>query len=92
MLSDPGGVTYPCLLTMYVILLSDFPMPSATSQQEINEARSLQPLAYGLQLPYLRLTYAVTSASSRLGIGCVRSTLSQSHFQRLADRRFVAHR
>ncbi len=47
--------------------------------------------AYGLQSPCLRLTYAVTDAGSRLGMEYVGSTLLQSHFQRLATRRLVAH-
>ena len=47
--------------------------------------------AYGLQSPCLRLTYAVTDASPRLGMECAGSALLQSHFQRLATRRIVAH-
>ena len=47
--------------------------------------------AYGLQSPCLRLTYAVTDASPRLGMECAGSTLFQSHFQRPATRRLVAH-
>ena len=47
--------------------------------------------AYGLQSPCLRLTYAVTDASPRLGMECAGSALLQSHFQRLATRRLVAH-
>ncbi len=47
--------------------------------------------AYGLQSPCLRLTYAVTDASPRLGMECAGSALSQSHFQRLATRHLVAH-
>ena len=57
----------------------------------INGAQSLQPTAYGLQPPCLRLTYVVTNASSRLGMECVGSTLLQSHFQRPADKHLVAH-
>ena len=48
--------------------------------------------AYGLLSPCLRLTYAVTDASPRLGMECAGSTLLQSHFQRPATRRLVAHR
>ena len=48
--------------------------------------------AYGLRSPCLRLTYAVTDASPRLSMECAGSALFQSHFQRLVDRHFVAHR
>jgi len=47
--------------------------------------------AYGLQSPYLRLTHAVTSVSPRFSMECVGSALFQSHFQRPADKHFVAH-
>ena len=46
---------------------------------------------YGLHPPCLRLTHAVTGVSPRLGMECVGSTLFQSHLQRLAAVRFVAH-
>jgi hypothetical protein len=48
--------------------------------------------AYGLHPPCLRLTHAVTGVSPRLGMECVGSTLFQSHLQRQAAVRFVAHR
>jgi len=47
---------------------------------------------YGLHPPCLRLTHAVTGVSPRLGMECVGSTLFQSHLQRQAAVRFVAHR
>jgi hypothetical protein len=47
---------------------------------------------YGLHSPCLRLTHAVTVVSPRLGMACVGSTLCQSHLQRQAAMRFVAHR
>ena len=46
---------------------------------------------YGLHPPCLRLTHAVTGVSPRLGMACVGSTLCQSHLQRQAAVRFVAH-
>jgi len=46
---------------------------------------------YGLHPPCLRLTHAVTGVSPRLGMECVGSTLFQSHLQRQAAVRFVAH-
>jgi hypothetical protein len=48
--------------------------------------------AYGLHPPCLRLTHAVAGVSPRLGMACVGSTLCQSHLQRQAAVRFVAHR
>ena len=67
--------------------------PLSHPRKRVNEAQSLQPLlAYGLQPPCLRLTYAVTDASPRLSMECAGSALFQSHFQRLVDRHFVAHR
>jgi hypothetical protein len=47
--------------------------------------------AYGLHPPCLRLTHAVAVVSPRLGMECVGSTLFQSHLQRQATVRFVAH-
>jgi hypothetical protein len=49
-------------------------------------------MAYGLQSPCLRLTYAVTDAGPKLGMECAGSSLFQSHFQRPATRHLVAHR
>ncbi len=63
----------------------------ALTSKLLNEAQSLQHKAYGLQPPCLRLTHAVTSVSSRLGMGCAGSALSQWHFQPPATRHFVAH-
>ena len=47
--------------------------------------------AYGLHHPCLRLAHGVTDESPRLGMECAGSALFQSHLQRLAVERFVAH-
>ncbi len=93
MLYDPGGVMHSCPSWECTILFSGNSTPSTTPKgTELTGLNHFSQMAYGPQLPCLRLTHAVTSASSRLGIECVGSALFQSHFQRPADRRFVAHR
>ena len=68
-----------------------FGHPQPPQINSLNEAQSLQHKAYGLQPPCLRLTHVVTNVSSRLGMGCAGSALSQSHSQRPANKHFVAH-
>ena len=79
-------------IAVYEIVLSDLSTSSATSEMALTRLNHFSHMAYGLQLPCLRLAHAVTDANPRLGMECVRSTLFQSHFQRLVDKHFVAHR
>ena len=92
MLFDPGGVPHTCPLAVYGIVLSDLSTSSATPEMALTRLNHFSHKAYGLQPPCLRLTYAVTDASPRLSMECAGSALFQSHFQRLVDRHFVAHR
>ncbi len=93
MFYDPGGVLHPCPSWVCRILLSDNSTSSAAPKEtELTGLNHFSHMAYGPQRPCLRLTYAVTNVSPRLGIECVGSALFQSHFQRPVDRRFVAHR
>ena len=46
-LSDPGGVIYLCHISRYIIVLSELTTSSATPEDRINGAQSLQP--YGLR-------------------------------------------
>ena len=83
MLYDPGGVMHPCPSSECTILFSGNSTPSTTPKgTELTGLNHFSQMAYGPQLPCLRLTYAVTSASPRLGTECVGSALFQSHFHR----------
>jgi hypothetical protein len=92
MLSDSGGVPYTYPLLAYEMLLSDDVKSSATSNiRFVTELHHFSLMAYGLQSPCLRLTHAVTDTSSRLGMGCAGSALSQLHFQQIAASHSVTH-
>ena len=92
MLFDPGGVLHTCPLAICGIVLSDISTSSATPEIALTRLNHFSRKAYGPQLPCLRLTYAVTDVGSRLSMECAGSALFQSHFQRPADKHFVAHR
>jgi hypothetical protein len=85
MLSDPEDAMYICPFAIYMILPSGFSTPSAIPQTVLTGLNHFSPKAYGLQYSCLRLTHGVTDVSSRLGTGCVGSTLSWWLFQPLAE-------
>ena len=91
MLSDPENASYVCPFPTYAILPSGILKPLAIPTRFFYGAQSLQPSAYGLQHPCLRLTQGVTDLGSRLGTGCVGSTLSRWNFHPRVSRRLVAH-
>jgi len=81
MLSDPGDALTICPNIDVKDFAFWFNDTIGHPSNRINGAQSLQPKAYGLQPPCLRLTHGVTDVSSRLGTGCVGSTLSWRLFQ-----------
>ena len=71
--------------------LRAFGHPRPPRQSVLTGLNRFSHTAYGLHPPCLRLTHAVTGVRPRLGMECVGSTLFQSHLQRQATVRFVAH-
>jgi hypothetical protein len=71
--------------------LRTFRRPRPPRKSVLTGLNHFSHTAYGLHPPCLRLTHAVTVVSPRLGMECVGSTLFQSHLQRQAAVRFVAH-
>jgi len=71
--------------------LRAFQYPRPPHKSVITGLNRFSLTAYGLHHPCLRLAHGVTDESPRLGMECAGSALFQSHSQRLAVERFVAH-
>ena len=76
------------IFTSYMLLSSSYLTLSTTPQNPVNGAQSLQPMAYGLQIPLSTLNRLCYHTRPKTRYEMLSVKLFRSYFQRLAVVRF----